>query len=185
MILSCDPPRHAVLIHFGRRRQPDGLRILIAEYRGAKVEIVEDPGTDPPTLIAVHFVRHGFRLPFLDPKDWSSVRSLSFESGVRREVLFFHFGQLPRKHQAWQAFPGLTVLISEPSPSQAATGDILARPVLHGLLVQLSALQVTVDKDEFIFEFGADHLKDVRATLFVQRTDPKKSRLSGDRRGSG
>jgi hypothetical protein len=77
----------------------------------------------------------------------------------------------PRDCQEWQAAPGLTVLISEPPRSGSdSTRSVEGRPVLRGLLVDLDVLQVDVDMSEFVFEFGADHLKDVPVTLFIERT---------------
>jgi len=44
------------------------------------------------------------------------------------------------------------------------------RPLLCGFLVDTEALGLNVDPEELVFEFGADHLKDVPVTLFVDRT---------------
>ena len=43
------------------------------------------------------------------------------------------------------------------------------RPVLEGFFVDTTILQLEMDISEFVFEFGADNLKDVPVTLFVER----------------
>lgn len=171
MILSCDPPRHAFLIHFGKRRQPDSIQTLESEHHGARVQIALNPHTVPPSLVAIHFVRHGFRLPFVGRSDHFSTNHFHIQSGRRQNQYFFHFSYEPRDCQEWQAAPGLTVLISEPPRSGFdSTRSVEGRPVLRGMLVDLEVLQVDVDMSEFVFEFGADHLKDVPVTLFIERT---------------
>jgi hypothetical protein len=171
MILSCDPPRHAFLIHFGKRRQPDPIDTLRAEHHGARVEIVVNTRSAPPTLVAIHFVRHGFRLPFVGSRSPFSTNHFNIQSGRRQNRYFFHLSYEPRDCQEWQAAPGLTVLISEPRRSESdSPRSVEDRPVLRGLLVDSEILQVDVDMSEFVFEYGADHLKDVPATLFIERT---------------
>lgn len=168
MILSCDPPRHAFLIHFGKRIQPDSIQTLQSEHHGAKVQFALNPDSVPPTLVAIHFVRHGFRLPFVRPNDYSTNHS-HIHSGRRQNQYFFYFSFEPRDCQEWQVAPGLTILISEPHRSDSPR-SVENRPVLHGLRVDLEVLQVAVDMSEFVYEYGADYLKDVSVTLFIERT---------------
>ncbi len=171
MILSCDPPRHAFLIHFGKRRQPNSVHTSRAERHGAMVDIAVNPDSAPPSLVAIHFVRHKFRLPFLDSKTPSSPDHFHFQSGRRQNQYFFHFSYEPRDCQEWHAAPGLTILISEPRrPEAGSPRSVEDRPVLRGLVVDTDVLRVDVDASEFVFECGADHLKDVSATLFVEWT---------------
>ena len=84
MILSCDPPRHALLIHFGKREQPNSIQTLEAVHQGARVEIALDLNAVPPSLVAVHFVRHGFRLPFVGSSDEYSTSHFHIQSGRRQ-----------------------------------------------------------------------------------------------------
>ena len=44
------------------------------------------------------------------------------------------------------------------------------RTLVHGLIVDTEALGVDIDVSEFVFEFGADTLKDVPVSLFIERT---------------
>lgn len=170
MILSCDPPRHAFLIHFGKRQQPDSIQILLAEHQGARVEIAVNHHSSPPSLVAIHFVRHGFRLPFVGSRDQFSTDYFHIQSGQCHSRYFFHLSHEPPDCQEWKAAPGLAVLISEPLRSGSGSPRSFEdRPVLHGLLVDPEVLQVNVDMTECVFEFGADNLKDVPVTLFVQR----------------
>jgi len=170
MILSCDPPRHAFLIHFGKRHQPDSIQTLQFEHHGARVQIALNPDSVPPTLVAIHFVRHGFLLPFVGLNN-SATNHFYIQSGCRQNRHFFHFSYEPRDCQEWRAAPGLTVLISEPPRSGShSTHSVENRPVLHGVLVDLEVLQVDVDMSEFVFEFSVDNLKDVPVTLFIERT---------------
>jgi len=172
MILSCDPPRHAFLIHFGKRQQPDSIQTLQSDYHGAHVEIALNPESVPPSLVAIHFVRHGFRLPFVGSRDEFSIGYFHLHSRRRENRYFFHFEYEPRSCQEWQVHPGLTVLLREP----ARSGSFLSpppndRPVLHGLVVDTEALGLDMDMSEFVFEFGPDNLKDVPVSLFINRTD--------------
>ena len=168
MILSCDPPRHAFLIHFGERKQPEDLQVLATEHLGARVEIVLNPHTIPPTLVAVHFVRHGFRLPFIDPSGKRPPGGIQYRSGFRQGRYFFEFESEPKDYREWQAFPGLTVLVSGPSTPGAAATSLQTRPVLHGLTVDLKSLHVEIDMSEYDFECRPDFLKDVSAMLFIK-----------------
>lgn len=167
MILSCDPPRHAFLIHFGKLRQPDTLQTFGATHEGAGVEVALNPDTAPPTLVAVHFVRHKFRLPFIGSPDMFSTNYFHLHSGRRQNRHFFHFSYEPEDCREWQACPGLTILLSGPAGGRYVSDNPEDRPVLRGLVVDLETLQVDVDMSEFVFEFGADNLKDVPVTLFV------------------
>ena len=171
MILSCDPPRHALLVHFGTRRPSGSIHTQEFEYRGATVEIAVNPETVPPTLVAIHFVRHGFRLPFVhvtDEDELESIESFHLQSGRLEKRYFFNFAHKPQNCLEWQAGPGLTVILSEPPRTASELPhDIENRPCLYGLLVDLEMLQVEVDMNEFVFEFGSDSLKDVPVTLFV------------------
>jgi hypothetical protein len=164
MILSCDPPRHALLIHFGKRQQPRGLQILETSHDGPLVQIALNPSSVPPTLVAVHFVRHNFLLPFVGRPNDFSTDHLHLHWGRGPSRYFFHFEYEPKDYREWNVAPGFTILISEASESLS---DWKKRPLLHGLEVDPEFLRVDVDLDEFAFEFGADNLKDVPVTLFV------------------
>lgn len=170
MILSCDPPRHAFLVHFGTRRQPGSLQVITAKYQDARVEIALRRDAALPTLVAVHFVRGGFRLPFIGPRDSFGTSSFHIESGRRDDQFFFHLSWQAKACSWWRAVDGLDVLFSEPAPSGSdSASGAGTRPVLHGLLVNLREMEVDVDASEFKFEFGTDLLKDVPVTLFVER----------------
>ncbi len=174
MILSCDPPRHAFLIHFGKRQQPCSVKTLVSSYHGALVEIALNTQSQPISLVAVHFVRHGFLLPFINSRDELSINSFDFQSGYRQNLYFFDFVYEPHgseEFEEWEAFPGLTVLVSRLSHFGPDSPIMIKdRPVLHGLQVDMEALKVDIDMSEFIVECGADNLKDVPVTLFIDWT---------------
>ena len=167
MILSCDPPRHAFLIHFGKLRQPGDVRVLEAEYCGGRVQMAMNPSSVPATLVAVHFVRHGFRLPFVRPEEPFSTKFFHIRSGFTQNRYFFYLEYEPRDYQEWQAAPGLTVLVSPAPPGASGWPKVEDRPILSGLRVDCGLLQVDVDMSEFVFEFCPDSLKDVDVTLFL------------------
>jgi len=168
MILSCDPPRHAFLIHFGKRQQPHSIRTLESDYHGARVEIALNPQSVPPSLVAIHFVRHGFRLPFVGRSDEFSTDYFHLQSAHRHNRYFFHFSYEPQGCQEWQTHPGLTVLVSEsPRSGSDSPHGVKDRPVLHGLVVDTEVLGLEIDMSEFVFAFGTDNLKDVPVTLFI------------------
>ncbi len=172
MILCCDPPRHAFLIHFGKRQQSGPIETLEYSSRGARVEIAVSTQSVPPSLVAIHFARHGFRLPFVGPQHQLSTSFLRLESGSHGNRYFFHFSYEAQDCQEWEVHPGLTVLVRELSGSgSAAPGSIEGRPVLQGFVVNQDVLAVDVDMSEFVFEFAVDSLKDVPVTLFVERAD--------------
>jgi hypothetical protein len=170
MILSCDPPRHAFLIHFGKRQQPHSIRMFEFEYHGARVEIALNTQSVPPSLVAIHFVRHGFCLPLVGRRDEFSTDYFHLQSAHRQNRYFFHFSYEPRDCQEWRVYPGLTVLVSESPRSGSDSPDsVKDRPVLQGLVVDTEVLGVDIDMSEFVFEFGADNLKDVPVSLFIER----------------
>jgi hypothetical protein len=76
----------------------------------------------------------------------------------------FSFSYELRDAREWSVIPGLAVLVAEPSQTVA---EERRRPVLRGLAVDPKILKVDIDTSEFVFEFGADNLKDVPVTLFV------------------
>jgi hypothetical protein len=169
MILSCDPPRQAFLIHFGKRQQPDSIRALEFNHQGARMQIALNPQSVPPTLVAIHFVRHNFRLPFVGRPNEFSTQYFSLRSAHRQNQYFFYLSYEPRDCQEWQIYPGLTVLVSESLGSGSDSYSVNNRPVLHGLVVDTEILGVDIDNSEFVYEFGADTLKDVSVSLFVKR----------------
>lgn len=168
MIFSCDPPRHAILIHFGKRSQPDAVRLVRAELDGARVEIAVNPLSAPPSLVAIHFVRHGFQLPFVRARGQLSP-SLNIRAGRRQSRYFFHFSYETGDCQEWRVAPGLTVLTQPGRPGSHSQRSVEDRPVLRGFLVDSDVLHVDVDMSELVIEWGADYLKDVSAMLFVSR----------------
>ncbi len=169
MIISCDPPRHALLLHFGARKQPRPITTWSAAYHGAKVELAVSERTMPPTLIAVHFVRHGFRLPFLDGKG-NIASDVFLRSRKEGRIFFLDLEFEPRGCEEWEICPGGTALLKLP-PGYDPQGSFRAveqRPELQGLRVDLDRLDVQVDGSEFELEVGPDLLKDVPASLFVE-----------------
>lgn len=172
MILSCDPPRNAFLIHFGARQQPGRIETPISRVREARVELAVRADSDPPVLVAIHFPRGCFRLPFLGASDGSATAGFDIRSGYRQGRYYFHFGLVPRDCERWPIHPGLTVLASAP-PEYAPGSRRIAtdRPLLRGLEVDTDVLRVETDESEFVFEFGADNLKDVFVSLFIRRDE--------------
>ena len=75
----------------------------------------------------------------------------------------------PRDYEEWHVYPGLTVLVSRPPPSGAgASRTVENRPLVQGLRVDTTALEVDIDAGEFDYQVGADHLKDVSVLLFTE-----------------
>jgi hypothetical protein len=109
-------------------------------------------------------------LPFVS-KDEFSMNSSHLAYGRRQHQHYFHFSFEPQNCQEWKVHPGLTVLFSQsPKPCFDTPSDIIQkRPVLHGFIVDTELLTVDMDMTEFVLEFGADNLKDVPVTLFVNR----------------
>jgi hypothetical protein len=168
MILSCDPPRHAFLIHFGKWEQPWSIRTFEKTYYRAKIEFVENFDTIPGTLVAIHFVRHGFWLPFIETKHFS-VHDFWLEAGRRESEYFFLFGSIPRDCNRQEIHPGLSILVTDHVQFDFGPQyGVEERPLLHGLVVDTEQLAVDIDMSELRFECGADHLKDVPATLFCR-----------------
>ncbi|MGO8759279.1 MAG: hypothetical protein ACLQG3_14265 [Terracidiphilus sp.] len=172
MILSCDPGRHAFLIHFGPRRQLNALDEVACRCEGALVEIALDRASTPPTLVAIHFVRHGFLLPFVNPSDKFSTSDFHLSHRVSGERYSFCFKFEAAGSHRFEAFPGLTILTSDP-PEWLVQDK--KKPLLCGFEVDKNLLRLELDHDDFTFEFGTDLLKDVSVQLFVDR--------SGDRLG--
>lgn len=171
MILSCDPPRHAFLIHFGKRQHAGEVGSLTFSEQGARVEIAVDTRSVPATLLAIHFVRHGFQLPFISPRDKFSTEHFHLRLGFRERHCFFHFRYEPHGYREWRVYPGLTILVSGGrDPGAGLPREVEDRPLLHGLVVDTEILGVEVDMTEFVFEFDTDSLKDVPVTLFLERT---------------
>jgi hypothetical protein len=167
MILSCDPPRHAFLIHFGKQEYPvDGIKTVECAHDGARVEIALNQESLPPTLGAIHFVRHGFWLPFIDQTREFSTDYFRFHWRRENSRYVFHFSPDPGEIREWNVFPGLAVLVSETSRPVV---DGRRRSVLRGFAVDPKILKVEIDVSEFFFEFGAHNLKDVPVTLFMTR----------------
>jgi hypothetical protein len=171
MIVSCDPPRHALLIHFGSRERTPSIHTVTPDpYSGASVELALNRHPLRPTLAAIHFVRHGFRLPFVDPESSDVLASdLCLQSGrLASGSYFFHFVHEPRDVVEWEAYRGLTVLITQPQSASSVSGPLADRPILQGIVVHDKKLGVDIDASEFRIEFGSDNLKDVSAELFFR-----------------
>lgn len=168
MIISCDPPRHALLIHFGKRKRPGPIDIVKTDYHKALIEIALDRNSDRPTLISIHFVRHGFRLPFVSIRDPFSSRSINFNSALVDDRYFFHFSYHSNNCSKFEPVPGLTILLSGAPSLEPSGRQVTDRPVLYGIEVKTGILNLPVMDTEFVFEFGADNLKDGTATLFFE-----------------
>jgi hypothetical protein len=118
--------------------------------------------------VAVHFVRHGWRLPFVDQRGKLSTGSFFIRSGFRSGDYFFYLESEPRDCGEWRPFPGMTILVTEPARAAKGLTGIDARPALRGFRIDTDLLQVLIDPGELVFEFGPDYLKDVAAALFVR-----------------
>lgn len=172
MILCCDPPRHALLIHFGKQERERPLETHRAHVGPVEVEYLIDPAAIPPLLVAVHFPRHKYRLPFVG-LDGLANGDFNLDFGKRGPVHHFYFSHNPRDLTAYEARPGLAVLVKPGTAVSApAVSHIMKRPVLHGLLVGETSLVPDLDTSEMRFEFGADHLKDVGVSLFCRFPKP-------------
>jgi hypothetical protein len=168
MILSCDPPRHAFLIHFGKRQQPPTVEIVRSGCRRAEIELAINP-TTPPSLVAIHFVRHGFWLPFVSVPE-GSVNPFHLRYGWREKKFLFHFSFNPKDCEQWEICPGLTVLTSGPVRYEFGSSDsVEERAILRGLLVDTQALASNIDTSEFLFELDTDNLKNVPVDLFFTK----------------
>lgn len=157
MIISCDPPRHAMLIHFGKKNRKLW-PLCLSPYEG--IEIALDESQNPSKLIAIHFVRHSFYLPFINGDGFSvDYFNLSFRRGAKEVRFDFEF--MPSDYEIVDVYKGLKVLLSQPQ----ATGK--DRPNLRGFKIETQVLQVEFDAEEVEFQLGIDNLKDVEVTLFV------------------
>jgi hypothetical protein len=166
VIVSCDPPRHAVLIHFGPQLQTRPLSLQRARVGSVDVEYVIDEADTPPVLVAVHFPRHHYRLPFVHGKG-TEVGDFNLEFGRREHLRYFFFSRRPMDWTAVEARPGLAVLI-DPPPAVPGGGGIAPehRPTLRGFVIDETLLSVAIDTTEVRVDFGVDNLKDIDATLF-------------------
>lgn len=164
MVLSCDLPRNAFLIHFGPRRQMNALHEITCRAEGSPVQIALDRAWDPPTLVAIHFVRHGFLLPFANPSDKFSTSDFHLSQKVGRERYNFNFQFDETAPRRCEIFPGLTILTSDPPEWLIRDRK---KPLLCGFEVDKNLLRLEIDSDDFTFEFGVDLLKDVSPQLFV------------------
>jgi hypothetical protein len=170
MILSCDPPRHAFLIHFGKRCQPRPLQALDVKHHRAIIEMALDLHSTPPSLVAVHFVRHGFKLPFISPENNCKTDFFDIKFCYQGSRFYFYFSHAHDSTQALSPHPGIGLLISEAVHFRAdATSALDDRSILIGFFVDTEVVKLEIDMSEFVFEFGADNLKDVPVTLFVDR----------------
>ena len=134
-----------------------------------------------PRLIAIHFVRHCFILPFVSGFGLS-VDESHFHR--RAASLMRDAARLTRMRAAWEIrfdcssawsdyralelFKGLRVFLSQPPTGwedRRPSGRI--RPVLRGLGVDTQVLDVEFDLDRIKFAIGVDYLKDVEVTLFT------------------
>jgi hypothetical protein len=121
MTICCDLPRHALLIHFGkkiRRQWP----LTVSSHRG--VEIALDESQQPPHLLAIHFIRHRFYLPFVSGNNLS-VSHFNFRYRKAAGEICIDFGYHPPYDEVLEISKGLSILLSQPQ------GYGNARPTLH------------------------------------------------------
>lgn len=155
MILMCDPPRHAFSIQFGKWPRPSGTETLKCECDGARVEVALSQDRIPPVLIAVEFIRHTFWLPFVGSRDGFSTEGFHLRHRRSNDEYSFHFWYPDKSCRETLVVPGLVIITGE----SARPTDFRRRPLLVGLRVDLRALAVDIDANEFEFDFGADTLK--------------------------
>ena len=128
MILICDPPRDAFLIHFQKRETLDTGNRIERDFHGSKIELCVDLRTKPHSLSTIHFLRGGFCLPFV--------------KGEGLGIEHFHFCWNPEKSSEWKAYPGLTILFSHQMESGPSISGERLRPILQALVVDTKVLRV-------------------------------------------
>jgi hypothetical protein len=156
MKLYCDPPRHAFQIQFSAPPATDSYERLSFRCERALVEIDLIRSTSQPILAAIHFVRHGFWLPFIDPAKKFSTEIFHLSQRLNGNEYSFFLDPWHTGCKKWEPLPGLKILTSQP-PYAEVQGS--TRPVLYGIEVDTRMLRVNINNDDFEFVFGADSLK--------------------------
>jgi hypothetical protein len=150
MVIICDPPRHAIYIHFGSRAtlwMGPQLR-----FRDETVGLFVDDAATPSLLRGVLFYRHRFYLPFLFASEFA-VTDFSIRCTRKDHIFQCGFTQFTEDHNLWQVHRGVEVLV------QSAEKAGKERPTLIGFKVDTSVLTLDMDPDSMCVEFGADNLK--------------------------
>lgn len=165
MIIYCDPPRHALLIHFGKRVFTDWPTTY--ELNHDNIDIALDERQYPPILVAIHFKRHRFYLPFLSEeiKDSFVISNCDLTYKQTGSEMVFNFEYSPgrfRPYETVEVFRGLEILCSQPRTVEKQ------RMVVNGFRVDTRQMKIELDSSEFEFNIGADNLKDVTALLFCE-----------------
>lgn len=165
MIVSCDLPRHALLIHFGSRFRRHWPRVT--EFDEG-IEIAFDETETQPRLVAIHFRRHKFKLPYTY-SDPYSLNNLYFEYWRENQYACFHLEFRPQHCEQIELVEGLSILLSHPHRAiRPSLVPVDERPTLYGLRLNTRAFEVEYHANELIFELGSDNLKDVGVTLFCE-----------------
>lgn len=185
MVLSCDPPRHAMLIHLGPRQQPPGLEVrqftwerpAIQNLEQPRLEVALQPRDGVPCLVALHLVRHCWRLPFVRPDDaaglsWLDAWGLSVWAEYDAGRYAMRWSRGDHADLAWSPLPGLSLPCRWPTQAEQQRLGNWRRVVPLGFEVDLGHLQLELHPLEFKIEIECDSLKDVSAALFCQFTQP-------------
>lgn len=185
MVLACDPPRHAMLLHLGPRQQPPGLEIRQLTWERPDLQFLDPPRLEvalqqrdgAPCLVALHLVRHCWRLPFVTPDDAASLSGLDAwglnvwaEHDPGRYAMRWSSGD--DADLAWSPLPGLTLPCRLPTEAEWQRAGTWRRVVPLGFEVDLHLLRLELHPFEFRIDIGVDTLKDVSAALFCRRTKP-------------
>ncbi len=150
MVFVCDPPRHAIYVHFGRR---DTLWVG-PEIRidGETVGLFVDTLAGPSCLRGILFYRHRFHLPFRYT-DQFSLHGFLVRCSTKDHTFECDLEYQPEDYEVWNAHKGVEVLIQRP----AQTGT--DRPTLLGFRIDMRVLRIDIDAESIEVDFGTDNLK--------------------------
>lgn len=160
MIVGCDPPNHAFIVHFGRRQRKAALKLEAweAEYRPARasrVELAYDVETH--TLVAILFCHRSFFVPSFTSREdlLSRWRFMHSAAEIRIDLAV-----VPAAHDPVWIRPGVQLFLSLPQ----RTGR--PRPFLHGLRIHTLAQPVELDLEMLDVRVAPNSLVDAKADLF-------------------
>ena len=152
MIVICDPPRHAIYVHFDNRSTLwKGPEIRI---HGGTIGLFVDDAAAPSLLRGVLFYRHKFYLPFLYPSKLA-VSDFSIHCNQEDHLFQCTFRYFIEDCETLPVHRGVEVLL------QSAKQLGRDRPTLLAFRVDTRLLSLALDPGSvnFEFDFGVDHLK--------------------------
>jgi len=152
MVISCDPPRHALLIHFSKRDstpKPTVLNLM------DKIEIALERQSKPK-LNAIHFIRHQFTLPFVDSSGFN-INEAILNVTMKGNKFIMKFNYDISNFEEVEIFNGLIIMLKLNKET---------KPILGGFSIDKNKLDLEIDTSEIEIMIGTDNLKDVGVLLF-------------------